>query len=102
MGECSREEIAALVEVAPMNCDSGECRGQRMIRGGRKNVRTALYMATLAATRHNAVIRGYYQKLRNAGKAFKVALVACMHKLITTLNAILRDRKPWQPQPVIV
>ena len=99
LGQCSRQQTAALVGVAPMNCDSGTFRGQRMIRGGRKDVRKALYMATLTATRYNVVIREYFQKLRGSGKPFKVAMVACVHKLVTILNAMLRDQKPWQPHP---
>lgn len=97
LGQCSRQQTAALVGVAPMNCDSGQFRGARAIRGGRKNVRTTLYMATLSATRHNNTIRKYYEKLRGAGKPFKVALVACMRKLITILNAMVRDQRTWKP-----
>ncbi|WP_425617158.1 IS110 family transposase [Anatilimnocola sp. NA78] len=97
LGECSRQQTAARVGVAPMNCDSGQFRGQRVIRGGRKVVRRALYMATLSAARCNDVIRPHYQKLRQAGKPFKVAMVACMRKLLTILNAIVRQKQPWQP-----
>ncbi len=97
LGQCSRQQTAALVGVAPMNCDSGQFRGDRIIRGGRKTVRTALYMATLSAVRFNDTIRRHYEKLRGAGKPFKVAMVACMRKLITILNAMLRDRHTWQP-----
>jgi transposase len=100
LGQCSRQQAAALVGVAPMNCDSGQFRGERSIRGGRKNVRTALYMATLTATRHNDTIRGFYEKLRNAGKPAKVAIVACMRKLLTILNAMIRDQHAWQPEPI--
>lgn len=99
LGSCSRQKIAALVGIAPLNRDSGSMRGQRTIWGGRAAVRQALYMATLSATRHNASIRTYYERLRQAGKKAKVALVACMHKLLTVLNAMLRDKKSWQPLP---
>jgi transposase len=101
LGDCSRQAIAALVGVAPMNRDSGQQRGKRMIVGGRSRVRTALYMATLSATRHNPIIRDYYQKLRAAGKPFKVALVAALRKLLTILNAMIREKKSWQPKPQI-
>jgi len=97
LGDCSRQAIAALVGVAPMNRDSGKQRGKRMIIGGRGRVRTALYMATLSATKHNPIIRHYYQKLRSAGKPFKVAMVASLRKLLTILNAIVREQKSWQP-----
>jgi transposase len=97
LGSCSRQQGAALVGLAPMNRDSGQFRGQRMIIGGRAPVRRALYMATFTASRSNPIIRAHYQKLRAAGKPFKVALVACMRKLLTILNAILREKKPWQP-----
>jgi transposase len=96
LGDCSRQAIAALVGVAPMNRDSGEFRGRRMIVGGRRVVRGALYMAALSATRWNPRIRDYYAKLRAAGKPFKVALVACLHKLLTIVNAMLRQNKPWR------
>ena len=96
LGRCSRQQIAALVGVAPINRDSGAMRGQRTTWGGRATVRSALYMATLVATRFNPVIRTHYQRLLAAGKRKKVALVACMRKLLTMLNAILRDRKPWR------
>lgn len=95
LGACSRQEIAALVGVAPMNRDSGLMRGKRMTLGGRTTVRCALYMATLSATRCNSTIRAHYQHLRQAGKQAKVALVACMRKLLTILNAILREKRPW-------
>ena len=96
LGRCSRQQIAALVGVAPINRDSGAMRGRRTTWGGRATVRSALYMATLVATRFNPVIRTHYQRLLGAGKRKKVALVACMRKLLTILNAILRDRKPWR------
>ena len=96
LGQCSRQPPAALVGVAPMNCDSGQFRGDRIIRGGRKTVRCALYMATLSATRFNNTIKTHYEKLRDAGKPYKVAIVACMRKLLTILNAMIRDQHPWQ------
>ena len=97
LGHLNRRKIAALVGVAPINCDSGTLRGRRTIAGGRPAVRTALYMAALVASRANPVIAAYYAKLRAAGKTGKQALVACMRRLVVILNAILRDRKPWQP-----
>jgi transposase len=95
LGQLNRKQIAALVGVAPFNRDSGRFQGKRHIRGGRSSVRTPLYMATLAATRFNPVIRTFYQHLLAQGKEKKVALVACMRKLLTILNAILRHRLPW-------
>ena len=97
LGHLNRRKIAALVGVAPVNRDSGTMRGRRTIAGGRPAVRTALYMAALVASRANPVIAAYYAKLRAAGKTGKQALVACMRRLVVILNAILRDRKPWQP-----
>jgi transposase len=97
LGHLTRRKIAALVGVAPINRDSGTLRGRRTIAGGRPAVRTALYMASLVGSRANPVLAAYYQKLRAAGKTGKQALTACMRKLIVILNAILRDRKPWQP-----
>jgi transposase len=97
LGACDRKQIAALVGIAPYNQDSGKKKGQRSISGGRPDVRSVLYMSTLAATRFNPVIREFYQRLLIAGKKKKVALVACMRKLLTILNAILRDRKHWNP-----
>jgi transposase len=95
LGQCSRRQIAALVGVAPMNSDSGQFRGQRRIRGGRREIHRCLYMATLAATRWNPKIRHFYQRLVAAGKPKKLALIACMRKFLTILNAMLRERKPW-------
>lgn len=97
LGQIDRKKIASLVGVAPFNCDSGQKRGKRAIWGGRANVRTTLYMATLSATRFNAVIREMYTRLKTAGKPSKVAMVACMRKLLTILNAIVRTGKSWQP-----
>jgi len=96
LGRLDRWEIAKLVGVAPMNCDSGRYRGQRHIQGGRAPLRCALYMATLTAIRFNPVIAAFYQRLIAAGKEFKVAMTACMRKLLVRLNAMLRDRAPWQ------
>lgn len=98
LGSLSRREIAALVGVAPFNRDSGAWRGKRSIRGGRPQVRRALYMATLAALRFNAVIRAFYHRLLRNGKARKLALIACMRKLLTILNAMLKNHQPWLPQ----
>lgn len=97
LGLLNRKQIAALVGVAPFNRDSGRLRGHRTIWGGRAPVRTALYMATLVATRWTPVIRPFYQRLRDAGKAPKVALVAAMRKLLTILNAMLHHGTPWRP-----
>jgi transposase len=96
LGQLTRRKIAALVGVAPINRDSGTLRGRRTIAGGRASVRATLFMATLVAARKNPVIAPYYTKLRAAGKTGKQALTACMRKLIVILNAIIRDRKPWQ------
>ena len=96
LGQCDRKEIAALVGIAPFNRDSGFKSGKRSIKGGRSDVRRILYMATLCATRHNPLIKAFYQRLRNAGKKKKVVLVACMRKLLTILNAIIRDQIAWQ------
>jgi len=97
LGTCDRKQIAALGGLAPFNHDSGRKRGRRMIRGGRPFIRRILYMATLAATRFNPVIKALYDRLIAAGKLKKVAIVACMRKLLTILNAIVRDQSSWQP-----
>lgn len=97
LGACDRKQIAALIGTAPYDHDSGYKKGQRAISGGRPDVRSVLYMATLAATRFNPVIKVFYQRLLKAGKKKKVAIVACMRKLLTILNAMLRDRKHWNP-----
>ena len=99
LGTLDRGKIAALVGVAPMNRDSGTLRGKRRIWGGRATVRAVLYMATLTATRRNPIIRATYQRLLAAGKAKKVALVACMRKLLLMLNAMMRNKTPWLPPP---
>ncbi len=96
LGTLNPKQIAALVGVAPMNRESGTWRGKRMIAGGRATVRTTLYMAALVASRRNPVIAAFYQRLRDAGKPAKLALTACMRKLLVILNAIIRDQKPWQ------
>lgn len=98
LGLLDKKQIAALVGVAPMNCDSGKYRGKRKIWGGRASVRSALYMAALVAMRCNPVIRKYYQSLMEKGKLFKVAMVACMHKLLGILNAMVANNKPWCAQ----
>lgn len=95
LGNLNRRQIAALVGVAPLNRDSGSKRGRRSPWGGRPQVRTALYMATLAASRCNPVIRNFYARLCASGKAKKVALVACIHKLLTILNSMLKHSEPW-------
>ena len=96
LGTLRRRQIAALVGVAPFNRDSGRMRGKRTVWGGRANVRATLYMAALVASKHNPVLKAFYQRLIADGKLKKVALTAVMRKLITILNAILRDQKPWQ------
>lgn len=96
LGTLDRKPLAALAGLAPFARDSGRWRGQRSIAGGRKPVRAALYMAALAAIRCNPVIAPFYKRLRAAGKPGKLALTACMRKLLIILNAILRDKKPWQ------
>jgi transposase len=100
LGTLNRQQIAALVGVAPLNCDSGTLRGRRSIWGGRAHVRTVLSMGTLVATRFNPRIKTFYARLLAAGKVKKVALTACMHKFLTILNAMLKHRKPWQAQEV--
>jgi transposase len=98
LGTLGRKQIAALVGVAPFNRDSGTLRGRRSIWGGRAAVRAVLYMATLTGTQWNPALRALYRRLKAAGKPSKVAIVACMRKLLTILNAILRDRSPWHHQ----
>lgn len=97
LGRLNRRQIAALVGVAPVARDSGQMRGRRRIQGGRAKVRRALYMATIVATRHNPVIRAHYQRLVDTGKVKKVAIVACMRKLLTILNAMARSQTPFDP-----
>ena len=98
LGQLSRHQIAALVGVAPLNRDSGTRRGKRMVWGGRAPVRAVLYMATLVGLKHNPVLWGFYDRLRAAGKPFKVAATACMRKLLTILNAMLHQNRRWDPQ----
>ncbi len=95
LGTCNRKEIATLVGVAPFSHDSGKKRGKRVIKGGRPAIRRVLYMATLSATRFNPIIRRFYDHLISIGKETKVALVACMRKLLTILNAMIRDHHCW-------
>jgi len=97
LGTLNRKAIAALVGVAPLNRDSGTRQGRRMVWGGRAAVRAVLYMGTLVAVRHNPVLRAFYQRLRAVGKLPKVALTACMRKLLTILNAMLKQQTRWNP-----
>lgn len=97
LGQLNRKRIAALVGVAPFNCDSGEHRGQRHCWGGRAGLRAVLYMAALSAKRFNPVIRTFYERLIAAGKPKKLALTACTRKLLTILNAMARDKAAWNP-----
>lgn len=96
LGTLTNKQIAALVGVAPLNRDSGTLRGRRTVWGGRAQVRAVLYMGAIVAARFNPVIRVFYQRLQRAGKAKKVALIACMRKLLTILNAMLKHRTPWR------
>lgn len=96
LGRLDRKQIAALVGVAPLNRDSGRMRGKRTTWGGRAKVRSVLYMAALVASRHNPVLATFYQRLISAGKAKKLAITAVMRKLLTILNAMIRDHRPWQ------
>ena len=100
LGALDRKRIAALVGVAPINRDSGKMRGKRSIWGGRARVRAVLYMAALVGSRYNPVLRDLYQRLLTAGKPKKVALTACMRKLLTILNAMVKSGQPWR-SPVI-
>jgi transposase len=97
LGRLGHKQIAALAGVAPFNRDSGSMRGRRTIQGGRSSVRQVLFMASLVATRHNATLSAFYRRLQASGKPKKLALVACMRKLLGVLNAMMRDAKPWQP-----
>jgi transposase len=99
MGLVNRQEIAALGGVAPLNHDSGRYKGKRRTYGGRSDVRSTLYMATLSATRCNPVIKEFYERLLENGKEKKVALTACMRKLLVILNAMARDQQPWREIP---
>lgn len=95
LGQVDRHQIAALAGIAPINRDSGRYRGKRKIQGGRVEVRAPLYMACLVAIRHNPALTAFYRRLRDAGTPARLALVAAMRKLLTILNAILRDQRPW-------
>lgn len=95
LGSLSHEQVGKLVGVAPLNCDSGKHKGKRITWGGRADVRSMLYMATMSAIRFNAVIKPFYERLLAKGKPKKVAIVACMHKILTILNAIVKSNKPW-------
>lgn len=101
LGTLNRKQVAALVGVAPLNRDSGTLRGKRAVWGGRAPVRAALYMGTLVATRYNVAIRSFYTRLKQAGKTSKVALTACMRKLLTILNAMVKHQTPWNSQLVL-
>lgn len=97
LGTLNRHQISALVGVCPFNRDSGKMRGKRTIFGGRATVRAMLYMATLSAIRSNVAIKDFYDRLTKAGKLHKVAMVACMRKLLTILNSMLKNMSPWDP-----
>ncbi len=101
LGRLNRRKIAALVGVAPLNRDSGTMRGRRTVWGGRAKLRAVLYMAALVASRRNPIIAAFYQRLLDAGKVKKVALVACMRKLLTILNAMMRTMTVWQPEIIL-
>jgi transposase len=96
LGTLTHKRLAALVGVAPLNRDSGTFRGSRAVWGGRADVRAALYMGALVAARRNPVVREFYERLLRAGKPKKVALVACMRKLLAIVNAVLKHRTPWR------
>ena len=100
LGTLSRQRLAALVGGAPLNRDRGTLRGRRTIGGGRAPVRAPLYMSTLVAVRYHLVLKAFYERLRAKGKAAKLALTACMRKLLTILNAMVKHHKPWQGQEV--
>jgi transposase len=100
LGTLGHKQMAALIGVAPLNRDSGRWRGKRTIWGGRAYVRAVLYMATVAAIRHNPVLKALYDRLRQAGKLHQVAMTACMHKLVRICNAILSHRTAWRYQPL--
>jgi transposase len=101
LGQLDRQKIAALAGLAPFNRDSGQKRGKRRIFGGRKGIRRVLYMACLSASRCNPVIRSLFQRLMEKGKPFKVAITACMRKMLTIMNAMIRDQVSWRlPQPI--
>lgn len=99
LGMVNRQQLAALAGLAPYNRDSGGKRGRRRIFGGRKRVRRVLYMAILSAKRFNPIIRAFFERLEARGKEFKVSMTACMRKLLTIMNAMIRDRQTWSPSP---
>ena len=101
-GTVGHKQVAALIGVAPFNRDSGTLRGRRTVYGGRGEVRAVLYMGTLVATKHHLVIKAFYTRLLAAGKWKKAALTACMHKVLTMMNAMVRDLTPWQPREVAI
>ena len=98
IGKLTRRQIAKLVGIAPLNNDSGKHRGERHIWGGRADVRSVLYMATVSAKRCNPLIRAFAEKLERAGKPYKVRMVACMRKLLTIMNAMIKNNMPWDPR----
>jgi len=99
LGQLNRREISKLVGVAPLACDSGKYRGKkRRIQGGRFDVRKTLYMAAISAIRHNASIKEFAQRLKAAGKPSKVVIVACMRKLLTIMNVVIKTNTPWNPE----
>jgi transposase len=98
LGKLNRAEIAKLVGVAPINRDSGKMSGKRFIGGGRGKVRRVLYMATVVGLRHNPVIKAYYAHLKSKGKESKVAIVACMRKLLTIMNTMVKTDQLWNPR----
>jgi len=98
LGRLNNRQIAKLVGLAPINCDSGKRKGRRRTLGGRSDVRSALYMPTLAAIRSNPVIKAFYKRLLAAGKLEKVAIVACMRKLLVILNAMVRSGTSWNAE----
>ena len=100
LGTLGRRQIAALAGVAPMNRDSGNLRGRRSVSGGLARVRAVLYMGALVATRHNPVIRSFYLRLLAVGKPKKLALTACMRKLLTILNSMVKTGQYWNPHPI--
>lgn len=100
LGESTHKQLSALAGVAPFNRDSGALRGRRTIFGGRASVRAVLYMGALVAIRHNPKLKSFYERLRKAGKPAKVAIIACMHKLLILLNAIIKTKTPWQEKMI--
>jgi transposase len=102
LSQLNRRKLAALVGVAPFNCDSGTLRARRHCWGGRADLRAVLYMTTVTALRCNPVIRAFYQRLLRVGKPKKLAITACMRKLLTILNAMVRDNAAWNPTQHVV